>query len=74
MVFLHIGAADPALQVGGQGGDDVIDGFGHRREWVVGSEDHVLAAEDLDRRVQRVAVICQRVAPQPAGQATRQVG
>jgi hypothetical protein len=49
MVFLHIGAIDPALQVGGQGGDDVIDGLGHRREWVVGSEDDVLAAENVDR-------------------------
>jgi len=74
MVFLHIGAADPALQVDGQGGDDVIDGLGHRREWIVGSEDDVVAAEDVDRCLQRVAVVCQAVAPQPPGQATRQVG
>jgi len=63
MVFLHIGAVDPALQVGRQGGDDVIDGVGHRREWVIGSEDDVVTAEDVDRRVQRVAVVCQTVAP-----------
>ena len=73
-MFLHIGAADPALQVGGQGGDDVIDGLGHRREWVVGSEDDVVAAEDVDRGMQRVAVVCETVAPQPPRKATRQVG
>jgi hypothetical protein len=74
MLFLHIGAADPALQVGGQGGDDVIEGLGHRREWVVGSEDDVVAAEDGDCCMQRVAVVRQTVAPQPPGYATRQVG
>jgi hypothetical protein len=74
MVFLHIGAIDPALQVGGQGGDDVIEGLGHRREWVVGSEDDVLAAENVDRCMQGVAVVCQTVAPQPAGYTARQVG
>jgi hypothetical protein len=73
-MFLHIGTADPAMQVGGQGGDDVVDGLGHRREWVVGSEDDVAAAEDVDRCMKRVAVVCQTVAPQPPGQATRQVG
>jgi hypothetical protein len=73
-MFLHIGAADPALQVWGQGGDDVIDGLGHRREWVVGSEDNVVAAEHVDRCLQRVEAVCQTVAPQPPGQATRQVG
>jgi hypothetical protein len=73
-VFLHICAADPALQVGGQGGDYVIDGFGHRREWVVGSEDDVVATEDVDRCMQRIAVVCQTVAKQPPRQATRQVG
>ena len=62
------------MQVGGQGGDDVVDGFGHRREWVVGSEDDVVGAEDVDRYVQRLAVVCQTVAPQLSGQATRQVG
>ena len=73
-MLLQIGATDPAMQVGVQGGDDVVEGLGHRREWVVGAEDDVVAAEDLDRCVQRLAVICQRVAPQPAGQPTRQVG
>ena len=73
-MFLHIGAVDPALQVGGQGGDDVVDGLGHRREWVVGSEHDVVGAEDVDRRVQRLAVVRQTVAPQPSGQAARQLG
>jgi hypothetical protein len=32
----------------------------------------VIVAEHLKRRVQRLAVVCQRVAPQPGGQAARQ--
>jgi hypothetical protein len=62
------------MQLGGQGGNHVVEGLGHRREGVVGSEDDVVAAEDLDRCLQRSPVICQTVGPQPAGQATRQVG
>jgi hypothetical protein len=41
------------MQVGGQGGDDVVKGLRHRLEWVVRSEDDVVVAENLDRRVQR---------------------
>ena len=73
-MLLQIGAVDPATQVGGQGGDDVVEGPGHRRERIVGSEDHVVAAKHVDRRLQRRAVVRQAVAPQPAGQPTRQVG
>jgi hypothetical protein len=62
-MLLQIGAADPATQVGGQVGDDVVEGLGHRRERVVGSEDHVVVAEDVDRRVQCRAVVRQAVAP-----------
>jgi hypothetical protein len=51
------------MQVGGQGGDDVVEGLGHRREGVVGSEDDVVAAKDFNRCVQRGAVVCQAVAP-----------
>ena len=58
-MFLQIGAADPATQVRGQVGHDVVDGLGHRREGVVGSEDNVVAAEDLNRCVQRPTVVCQ---------------
>jgi hypothetical protein len=73
-VFLQIGAADPATQVGGQAGNDVVEGLGHRRERVVGSEDDVVASEDVDRCFQRWAVVSEAVAPQLAGQAARQVG
>ena len=61
-------------QVCGKIGHDVIEGLGHRREGIVGSEDDVVAAEDLNCCVQRLTVICQRVAPQRAGQAARQIG
>jgi hypothetical protein len=47
------------MQVGGQVGHDVVDGLGHRREGVVGSEDDVVATEDLYRCVQRPTVVCQ---------------
>jgi hypothetical protein len=60
------------MQVGGQGGDDLVEGLGHRRERVVGPEDDVVGAEDLDGCVQPAAVVCQAVAPQSAGQPTRQ--
>ena len=73
-MFLQIGAADSAMQVGGQGGDDVVERLGHRGEGIVGSEDNVIAAEDLDRRVQRPTVVCQTVGPQSTCLATRQVG
>jgi hypothetical protein len=58
-VLLQIGAADPAMQVGGQGGDDVVEWLGHRRERVVGSEDDVVAAEDLNSLLQRQVVVSQ---------------
>jgi hypothetical protein len=73
-VLLQIGVADPATQVGWQGGNDVVEGLGHRRERVVGSEYDVVASEDVDRCVQRWAVVCQAVAPQPTGQTAGQVG
>jgi hypothetical protein len=73
-MVLQIGAVDPATQVVGQGGNDAVEGLGHRRERVVGSEDDVVAAEDVEGCMQRRAVVCQAVAPQPAGQPTRQVG
>jgi hypothetical protein len=72
-MLLQIGAADPALQVGGQGGDDVIEGLGHRLERVVRSEDDMIVAEDFDRGVQRFAVVGQGVTPQLAGQPTREL-
>jgi hypothetical protein len=56
-MVLQIGAADPAMQVVGQGGDDVVEGLGHCRERIVGSEDDVVAAEGVDRRIQRCAVV-----------------
>ena len=62
------------MQVGGQGGDDVVEGLRHRLERVVRSEDDVVAPEDFDRCVQRFAVVGQGVAPQLAGQPTREVG
>jgi hypothetical protein len=73
-VLLQIGAADPATQVGGQGGDDVVEGLGHRLERVVRPEDDVAVAEEFDRCVQRFAVVGQGVTPQLAGQPTRELG
>ena len=73
-MFLQIGAADSAMQVGGQGGDDVVQRLGHRGERIVGSEDDVIAAEDIDRCVQRLTVVGQTVGPQSACLATRQLG
>jgi len=70
-MLLQIGAADPATQVSGQGGDDAVKGLRHRRKRVIGSEDNVVVAEYLDRCVQRSAVIGQAVAPQSSGQPTR---
>ena len=61
------------MQVGWQSVNDVFERLRHRGEGVVGSEDDVVAAEGLDRCQHRFAVVCQTVAPQPAGQATRQV-
>jgi hypothetical protein len=58
-VFLQIGAADPAAQISGQVGHDGVDGLGHRREGVVGREDDVILAEDLERSVQRQTAVCQ---------------
>jgi hypothetical protein len=58
-VFLQICAADFLTQVGGQVGHDIVDGLGHRREGVVGSEDDVVAAEDVNDHVQRSMVVCQ---------------
>jgi len=60
-VFLQIGAADSAMQLGGQGRDDVVERLGHRGEGVVGSEDDMIAAEDIDRRVQGPTVVSQTV-------------
>jgi hypothetical protein len=62
------------MQVGWQGGDDVVERLGHRGEGIVGSEDDVIAAEDLDRRVQGLTVVGQTVGPQSACLATRQFG
>lgn len=72
-MILQILAADPVMQVVGQGGDDVVQRFGHRGEGVVGTENDVVAAEYLDRRVQCSAVVCQAVAPQKAGQSAWQL-
>lgn len=47
-MLLQIGVADSATQVGRQVGNDVVEGVGHRREGVVGSENHVVATEDRD--------------------------
>jgi hypothetical protein len=58
-VFLQIGAVDPATQVGGQVRHDVVDALWHRGEGIVGSEDDVVAAENSNSRVQRIAVVCQ---------------
>ena len=73
-MLLQIGAADPAVQVGGQGGDDVVEGLRHRLKRVVRSEDDVVGAEDFDRCVQRFTVVGQGVTPQLAGQPTREFG
>jgi hypothetical protein len=62
------------MQVGGQGRDDVVERLGHRGKGVVGSEDDVVAAEDVDRCIQGWAVVCQTVAPELAGQPAWQVG
>jgi hypothetical protein len=62
------------MQVGGQGGDDVVEGLRHRLERVVRSEDDVVVAEDFDRCAQRFAVVGQRVTPQLAGQPARELG
>jgi hypothetical protein len=62
------------MQVGGQGGDDVVEGLRHRLERVVRSEDDVVVAEDFDGGVQRFPVVRQRVTPQLAGQPTRELG
>jgi hypothetical protein len=59
MVFLQIGAADPATQVDRQVADDVVDGLGHRREGVVGSEDDVIVAKELHRCVQHPTAVRQ---------------
>jgi hypothetical protein len=74
MVLLQIGAADPAVQVAGQGCDDVVEGLRHRGEWVVRSEDDVVVAEEFDGCMQRFAVVGQGVTPQSAGQPTRKLG
>jgi hypothetical protein len=58
-VSLQICARDPAMQVGGQVGNDVVEGLGHRRKGVVGSEDNVVTAEHLQRCIQRVPGVCQ---------------
>jgi hypothetical protein len=73
-MLLQIGAADPAMQVGGQGGDDVVEVLRHRRERVVRSENDMVAAEEFDRCMQRFAVVGQGVTPQSAGQSTREFG
>jgi len=70
-VLLQIGAADPATQVSGQGGDDVVKRLRHRRKRVVGSEDHVVGAEHMDCCRERVMVVGQAVTPQLSGQPTR---
>jgi hypothetical protein len=73
-MLLQIGAMDPAMQSCGQCGDDVIERLGHRGERVVGAKDDVVVAEDLNGGQQRLAAVGQRVAPQPAGQPTGQLG
>lgn len=47
-MLLHIRPADFATQTVGQGGDDVVERFGHRDEGVVGAEDDVVGAEYVD--------------------------
>ena len=62
------------MQVGGQSGDDVVEGLRHRLERVVRSEDDVIVAEDFDGCVQRFAVVGQGVTPQLARPPTRELG
>jgi hypothetical protein len=73
-VLLQISAANPATQVSGQGGDDVVEWLRHRLERIVRSEDDVIVSEDVDRCVQRFTVVGEGVTPQLAGQPAREFG
>jgi hypothetical protein len=62
------------MQIGGQGGDDVVERLRHRGEGVVGSKDDVVVAEHVNRCVQRIAAVSERVTPQLAGLPTWKLG